>query len=297
MDGHQPGVKLYIDDNEIGPVTSRGARYLWRPLHDQAGRPDRYQPLEKHVLVTADHSLDLGALALKVLRGKVTVNPGTPGARVYLVSGTDRRELPSLPISVDIDTTKTWSLEASKAGLSDFKEVIGFDDGVAEKTFVVTLAPKEASDAHRGAARSSGSTRSSGTSSPSACSCTRTSTRASSSSGAGHGGGLLEHQLDSPLDVFSRRSFVGKHAPRPRIGKARDTYRKVHQRGSGPNQDRDRFRGRWGNQARRCEAELAESRATGTVGMGGASPMRTSWGGILAGGVRFRAEIPHSGRR
>jgi hypothetical protein len=144
VDGHQPGVKLYIDDKEIGPLPQE-VRDLSLGDHTiKLAGSDRYQPLEKHVSVTADHSVDLGALALKVLRGKVTVNPGTPGARVYLVSGTDRRELPSLPISVDIDTTKTWSLEASKAGLSDFKEVIGFDDGVAEKTFVVTLAPKEA---------------------------------------------------------------------------------------------------------------------------------------------------------
>lgn len=144
VDGHQPGVKLYIDDKEIGPLPQE-VRDLSLGDHTiKLAGSDRYQPLEKHVLVAADHSVDLGALALKVLRGKVTVNPGTPGARVYLVSGTDRRELPSLPISVDIDTTKTWSLEASKAGLSDFKEVIGFDDGVAEKNFVVTLAPKEA---------------------------------------------------------------------------------------------------------------------------------------------------------
>jgi hypothetical protein len=144
VDGHQPGVKLYIDDKELGPLPQE-VRDV--PLGDHTIKlagSDRYQPLEKHVLVTADHPADLGAIVLKVLRGKVTVNPGTPGARVYLVSGTDRRELPSLPISVDIDTTKTWSLEASKAGLSDYKELIGFDDGVAEKTFTVTLAPKEA---------------------------------------------------------------------------------------------------------------------------------------------------------
>jgi hypothetical protein len=144
VDGHQPGVKLYIDDKEIGPLP-QGVRDLSPGDHTiKLAGSDRYQPLERHVTVTASQTLDLGSLMLKVLRGKVTVNPGTPGARVYLVSGTDRRELPSLPISVDIDTTKTWSLEASKSGLSDFKEVIGFDDGVAEKSFVVTLAPKEA---------------------------------------------------------------------------------------------------------------------------------------------------------
>src|SRR5580658_5709468 len=113
VDGHQPGVKLYIDDREIGPLPQEVRDVSLGDHTIKLAGSDRYQPLEKHVLVTADRSLDLGALVLKVLRGKVTVNPGTPGARVYLVSGSDRRELPSLPISVDIDTTKTWSLEAS----------------------------------------------------------------------------------------------------------------------------------------------------------------------------------------
>jgi hypothetical protein len=144
VDGHQPGVKLYVDDKEIGPLPQEVRDVALGDHTIKLAGSDRYQPLEKHVTIAPDRALDLGTLVLKVLRGKITVNPGTPGARVYLVSGSDRRELPTLPISVDIDTTKTWSLEASKAGLSDFKQVIGFDDGVAEKTFVVTLAPKEA---------------------------------------------------------------------------------------------------------------------------------------------------------
>jgi serine/threonine-protein kinase len=47
-----------------------------------------------------------------------------------------------LPISVDIDTTKTWSLEASKLGYGDYKQPIGFDDGQAERSYVVSLEPR-----------------------------------------------------------------------------------------------------------------------------------------------------------
>ena len=53
----------------------------------------------------------------------------TPGARVFLASGADRRELLRLPISVDIDTTKAWLLQASKFGYADFTQPISFDDG------------------------------------------------------------------------------------------------------------------------------------------------------------------------
>ncbi|HLK39203.1 MAG TPA: hypothetical protein VKU41_20720, partial [Polyangiaceae bacterium] len=105
---------------------------------------ERYQPLEKHVTVEHDRVEDLGTVTLKVLKGKATISLGTPGARVYLVSGADRRELPMLPISVDIDTTKTWSLEASKPGYGDYKQAIGFDDGQAERSYVVTLDPRAA---------------------------------------------------------------------------------------------------------------------------------------------------------
>jgi serine/threonine-protein kinase len=103
---------------------------------------ERYQPLEKHVTVDKESMTDLGTIQLKVLKGKATISLGTPGARVYLVSGSDRRELPMLPISVDIDTAKTWSLQASKAGYSDYSQPITFDDGQAEKNYMVTLDPK-----------------------------------------------------------------------------------------------------------------------------------------------------------
>jgi serine/threonine-protein kinase len=85
---------------------------------------------------------DLGQVQLKVLKGKATITLATPGANVYLVSGSDRRELRSLPISVDIDTTKVWSLQASKVGYNDYSQAITFDDGQAEKSFTVSLDAK-----------------------------------------------------------------------------------------------------------------------------------------------------------
>lgn len=137
--GAQPGVKLYIDDREIGPLPQE-VRDLAPGDHTvRVAGSDRYQPLEKHVTIEKDQVDDLGTVNLKVLRGKATITLGTPSARVYLVSGADRRELPTLPISVDIDTTKTWSLEASRVGFEDFRQPISFDDGQAEKSFIVTL--------------------------------------------------------------------------------------------------------------------------------------------------------------
>jgi serine/threonine-protein kinase len=78
---------------------------------------------------------------LKVAKGSVTVSPGTPGARVFLVSGTDRRELPELPTTLDVDASKSWSLEATKDGYQDYRQPIDFDDGKADKAYAVTLEP------------------------------------------------------------------------------------------------------------------------------------------------------------
>ncbi|MGH7272723.1 MAG: PEGA domain-containing protein, partial [Polyangiaceae bacterium] len=137
--GTQPGVKLYVDDKEAGPLPQE-LRDLAPGDHViKVAGSERYQPLEKHVDVEKDKIQDLGSVTLKVLKGKATISLGTAGARVYLVSGSDRRELPMLPISVDIDTTKAWSLEASRPGFIDYKQAIDFDDGQAERTYVVTL--------------------------------------------------------------------------------------------------------------------------------------------------------------
>lgn len=140
--GSQPGVKLFVDDREVGPLPQEVHELATGDHTVKVAGSDRYQPLEKHVTVERDQSMDLGAVTLKVLRGKATISLGTPGARVYLVSGTDRRELPTLPISVDIDTAKTWSLEASKPGFEDYRQPISFEDGQAEKSFSITLEAK-----------------------------------------------------------------------------------------------------------------------------------------------------------
>jgi len=142
--GTQPGVKLYVDDKESGPLPQE-LRDLTPGDHIiKVAGSERYQPLEKHVSVERQKIQDLGTVTLKVLKGKATISLGTPGARVFLVSGSDRRELPMLPISVDIDTAKSWALEANRPGFVDYRESIAFDDGQAERTYVVALDPRPA---------------------------------------------------------------------------------------------------------------------------------------------------------
>jgi serine/threonine-protein kinase len=138
----QPGVKLWVDDKEIGPLPQD---YRELTPGDHVVRivgSERYQPLERRVTLEKDRVEDLGSVTLKVLKGKATITLATPGARVYLAAGADRRELPMLPISVDIDTNRAWALQASRPGYADYNQPISFDDGQAEKTYVVTLEPR-----------------------------------------------------------------------------------------------------------------------------------------------------------
>jgi serine/threonine-protein kinase len=142
--GTQPGTKLFVDDKEIGPLP--------QSLHDMApgshkvkiAGSERYAPVEKTVTVIKDELQDLGTVTLKVVKGKATPVLETSGARVFIVSGSDHWELPALPISVDLDTSKQWSLVASKPGFNDYNQLITFDDGKAEKAFTVALDPKTA---------------------------------------------------------------------------------------------------------------------------------------------------------
>jgi serine/threonine-protein kinase len=145
--GSQPGVKLSVDGNEIGALPQE-LRDMTPGDHKlKFSGSDRYAPLEKSVTVAKGDLQDLGSITLKVVKGKATVTLGTDGAKVSMVSSKgDRRDLPHLPISLEIDPVKdgTWTIEATKTGFEDYKQAISFDDGQAEKVFNVVLDPKGA---------------------------------------------------------------------------------------------------------------------------------------------------------
>jgi serine/threonine-protein kinase len=138
----QTGVHLSVDGKEYGPLPQE--------IHDvTAGThqvkitgSERYAAFEKSVDVKDGELSDLGTVALKVLKGKATIQLATPGAKVYLVNGSNRKEVPQFPIAIDFDPNEKWNLEAKLFGMDDYSQPISFDDGQAEKTIVVTLSPK-----------------------------------------------------------------------------------------------------------------------------------------------------------
>jgi serine/threonine-protein kinase len=140
------GVKLQVDGKDVGPLPQE-LRDLEPGEHKLRFVGDRYAPLEKTVNVAKDEIVDLGSVELKVIKGKATIQLGTPGAKVYLVDGSSRKEVPHFPMAIEFDPNQSWELQATKDGFQDYRERIRFEDGQAEKTIDVTLTPKGAAPA------------------------------------------------------------------------------------------------------------------------------------------------------
>lgn len=132
------GLKLYVDGQEYGelPQTAKGIAPGQHSL--RVAGSDRYQPWEETVTLDEGEVKNIGPLRLRVLKGLATfkAGAGADGARVLL----DGRLLPELPATIEVPAGKQLTLLATKAGYSTYRRTIGFNDGVAEKTFEITMA-------------------------------------------------------------------------------------------------------------------------------------------------------------
>ncbi|WP_437917177.1 PEGA domain-containing protein [Sorangium sp. So ce302] len=139
-----PGVKVFIDGEEKGALPVE----VSVPPGEHKIRFDggeRFEPLEQTVDVGQGQMKDLGAVALKVLKGQVTLELATSGASVKLVSakGTEKKLPDSAwkkpPVKVDVTASERWKIVATKKGHQDFSQAISFEDGQAEKTIRIAL--------------------------------------------------------------------------------------------------------------------------------------------------------------
>ncbi|HEY6555669.1 MAG TPA: PEGA domain-containing protein, partial [Polyangiaceae bacterium] len=136
------GLTLIVDDREVGllPQTIKDmtpGEHVIKIID----KNQRFKPFEQRVTVEPDKILRLEP-KLKVAKGLAVIHAGdnASDARVLLVTGNERRPIPALPIKIDIVTDTPYSLLATKKGFQDYKQDITFEDGQAEKTFVVSLA-------------------------------------------------------------------------------------------------------------------------------------------------------------
>jgi hypothetical protein len=151
VDGKQDGVELFVDGKEIGPLPQE-VKDLAPGAHKVLLKgSDRYVPEERTISLDADELKDLGTVSLKVARGLATFDVRTPGVKVTLVSGRDRRQLTDFTQPVEIETSKNWTVEAVRPGFEDFRLPITFENR-AEKTFVIALQERGRATAEPAAA-------------------------------------------------------------------------------------------------------------------------------------------------
>lgn len=131
------GLKLFVDGQEIGELPQTAKNLAPGEHTVRVAGNDRYEPWEEKLTLEDGEMKSLGPLKLKVVKGLATFKPGpgADGARVLL----DGRLVPELPSTIEVPAGKQLSLVATKTGYSTFRRAIAFEDGVAEKTFEITM--------------------------------------------------------------------------------------------------------------------------------------------------------------
>lgn len=146
------GLKLWVDGKEIGPLPQELKEMAPGSHQLKIGGSDRYEEHKETVNVEIDKILTVEP-KLKVIKGEATLEPGdnAEGAKILLVSGKERRPLnKELPVRLEVGTDKRYKIVATKEGYETYENFIEFDDGKAEKTFIISL--KESADGAAAAA-------------------------------------------------------------------------------------------------------------------------------------------------
>jgi hypothetical protein len=137
----QPGVKLLVDGRDTGPLP-REISGLTPGEHVIVFEGDRYVSKKRVLIFGPNEVKELEPEQLKIARGAATFELKTQGASLVLVASDERREVADYSHPVDIDTSKSWTLEASKPGYGTLRMPVTFE-AEPSKTFVVTLGESE----------------------------------------------------------------------------------------------------------------------------------------------------------
>jgi serine/threonine-protein kinase len=135
------GVKLFIDGKEIGPLPQE-LKDLSPGEHQlKLESNGRFETYEEKVTVVADQMKLVGPLKLKVLRGTAVIEAGNnaDGAKVLLVTGREKRQIPKLPYKVDIDTSRGYQIVATKKGFDTLTLPVSFEAGNDQRQFTIEL--------------------------------------------------------------------------------------------------------------------------------------------------------------
>jgi len=139
----QPGIKLVVDGKDIGtlPQELKGLTPGEHTVLFEGG--DRYASQKSTVVVGPNETKELDPVSLKVTKGAATFDVKTAGASLALIASDERRALTDYSRPIDVDTSKSWTLEATKTGYKTLRVPVTFDDQAA-KTFPVSLDSEKA---------------------------------------------------------------------------------------------------------------------------------------------------------
>jgi len=123
VSGKQEGVELFVDGKAIGPLPQE-VRDLARTAQDQLQGSEALRPRGAHrqrrrrraERPRPDQPQSVARLASFDVR--------TPGVKVTLVSGKDRDSFTDFSQPVDIETSRSWTIEATKPGFDDYRQPI-----------------------------------------------------------------------------------------------------------------------------------------------------------------------------
>jgi serine/threonine-protein kinase len=141
VSGEGSGLKLFIDGKEMGPLPQEVKDLTPGDHTIRVDGGNRFEAYEEKVTIVADQARSIGPLALKVRRGTANIEAGSnaDGAKVLLVAGSEKRQIPRLPYKVDIDTTKGYQIVATKKGFATTTIPVTFEPGKDQKLFTIHL--------------------------------------------------------------------------------------------------------------------------------------------------------------
>jgi hypothetical protein len=141
--GEGSELRASVDGQDIGPVPCEVEGIAPGDHTVVISADARYRPSHHRVHLEPGAVATVGPVKLEVAKGLATVvaGDGTDGAELSLSVGDATMRVPELPVQLEIDTAQLHVLHAERSGFEPYHQRLSFDDGEAEKTFAVSLAP------------------------------------------------------------------------------------------------------------------------------------------------------------
>jgi serine/threonine protein kinase len=141
--GEGSDLRVSVDGQDIGAVPCEVEGIAPGDHTVVISADARYRPSHHRVHLEPGAVVTVGPVKLEVAKGLATVvaGEGTEGAELSLSIGDSTLRVPELPVQLEIDTAQPHVLHAERSGFEPYHQRLSFDDGEAEKTFAVSLAP------------------------------------------------------------------------------------------------------------------------------------------------------------